>query len=589
MSLGTYTYFETFENAVNYAYDKGVFICASAGNDDSSDKRYPAGFENVTAVAATDCNDSRMEYFYDEFNIWVKSNYGDWVDVAAPGQEIFSTLPTYDCFWSSYGFSKKYDNLSGTSMAAPHVAGLAALLLSKNPVCSPAHLKLKICDEDNVDSYNSYYDLGSGRINAYNSLTATYPPDAPTIDGINMGKPGKEYEYTINSVDPDNDNVKYYIDWDDDETEWTDFYGSGEDVDISHTWSEDGEYTITAKAVDNTTQESTLAEFTVNIAENFPPYEPSNPTPANNSIDVDINADLSWDGGDPDDPDENITYDVYFGTSSDPPKVASNISDTNYDIGTMEFDTQYYWRTVSWDNHGASTSGPIWCFTTGSEPNDPPDTPSNPNPEDEATEVDIDADLSWECSDPNGDEVVYDLYLEAEDSTPDILVGDDLSTTTFDPGSLEYGTTYYWQIIAIDEHSASTIGPIWQFTTQENTPPTPPEIDGPPKGPVDTELCWTFHSDDENGHQVKYFIEWGDGTSDETALDEPCTPVEVCHTYANQGDYTITAYAEDEEGLAGSESSFEIEIPRFRSRISVQQLILQLFEQFLILRQLFGF
>lgn len=120
--------------------------------------------------------------------------------------------------------------------------------------------------------------------------------------------------------------------------------------------------------------------------------------------------------------------------------------------------------------------------------------------------------------------------------------------------------------------------------------PTPPDIDGPREGPAGEEICWTFHSDDENGDMVKYFIDWGDETSDETVLSEPCTPVEVCHTYAEQGDYTITAYAEDETGLKSGSSTFDVVIPRTRS--VYHPLIVRLFERFPnifpILRQLFG-
>ena len=122
------------------------------------------------------------------------------------------------------------------------------------------------------------------------------------------------------------------------------------------------------------------------------------------------------------------------------------------------------------------------------------------------------------------------------------------------------------------------------------TPPTPPTIDGPSEGGAGVELCWTFHSSDENGDQVKYFIDWGDGTTDETEYSAPCTPVQVCHTYESKGDYVITAYAEDETGLTGDSNTFDISIPRARS--VYHPLVLRLFERFPnvfpILRQLLG-
>jgi len=99
---------------------------------------------------------------------------------------------------------------------------------------------------------------------------------------------------------------------------------------------------------------------------NSPPYTPSNPDPPDGVTSVDINSDLSWDGGDPDSGD-TVTYDVYFGTTSLPPKVVSNQSGTTYDP-TMSYNTHYYWKIVAWDNHDARSEGPIWGFTTEEVP-----------------------------------------------------------------------------------------------------------------------------------------------------------------------------------------------------------------------------
>jgi len=98
--------------------------------------------------------------------------------------------------------------------------------------------------------------------------------------------------------------------------------------------------------------------------------------------------------------------------------------------------------------------------------NNPPYTPSNPNPGDGASDVGINTDLSWTGGDPDsGDTVTYDVYF-GTNPTPDVLVSDDQPGTTYDQGEMSYSTQYYWQIIALDNHGALTSGPIWSFTTQ---------------------------------------------------------------------------------------------------------------------------
>ncbi|UCD13698.1 MAG: S8 family serine peptidase, partial [Thermoplasmatales archaeon] len=158
MSFGGYVCPDIVEDAVDYAYGKGVFLCAAAHNHNTSNECYPAAFKNVTAVAATNQHDERCDE--DDWGPGSGSNYGDWVDVAAPGNLIGTTSLDPEFYY--------YTAASGTSLSTPMVAGLAALILSKNPVLSPDDIKSVICK--NVDPYNSSEYIGTGRINAYKAL-----------------------------------------------------------------------------------------------------------------------------------------------------------------------------------------------------------------------------------------------------------------------------------------------------------------------------------------------------------------------------------------------------------------------------------
>jgi subtilisin family serine protease len=169
MSLGSDVSSDVLLDAVNYAHSKGVFLCAAAHNYDSSAKMYPAAYENVTAVAATNQKDKRCTP--QDWGAGLGSNYGDWVDIAAPGNLIYTTMPTYHVNGNDYwGYKQNYDYVWGTSISAPMVAGAAALLLSKNPSLTPDEVKALLCS--NVDPYNSDQYIGTGRLNVYKALAA---------------------------------------------------------------------------------------------------------------------------------------------------------------------------------------------------------------------------------------------------------------------------------------------------------------------------------------------------------------------------------------------------------------------------------
>ena len=141
--------------------------------------------------------------------------------------------------------------------------------------------------------------------------------------------------------------------------------------------------------------------------------------------------------------------------------------------------TTYHFRAkaVGYETvHGDDLS-----FTTNTAPN----TPSSPTPPDAATDISIDADLSWTGGDPDpGDTVTYAVYF-GKSSPPSLAAN--IGTTSYDPpGSLDYSTIYYWQIVATDNHLESTSGPIWSFTTENAPTPTPTPTPTPSPTPSPT-------------------------------------------------------------------------------------------------------
>lgn len=186
MSWGGSGFSQTYQILFDVANANGIVLVAAAGNSNSSIPFYPAAYNNIISVGATDIVDQKASF----------SNYGTTLDVVAPGKDIWSCLA---------GSNNSYGNLSGTSMACPLVSGLVGLMLSQNSLLTPS--EIEACLEstcDNIDAQNPSYIglLGAGRINANQALqcikaiTADFQADAVSVC------PG----VTVNFTDLSNNN-----------------------------------------------------------------------------------------------------------------------------------------------------------------------------------------------------------------------------------------------------------------------------------------------------------------------------------------------------------------------------------------------
>jgi parallel beta-helix repeat protein len=155
-SWGGGGFMQSAQDAIDYACSQGVILVASAGNDDSDEVNYPANYNHMISVAATDSNDTRASF----------SSYGEWVDLAAPGVDVLSLRA------AGTSMGTPYDNYttiaSGTSMACPHVAGACALLLSFEPALSRDNIYDILMNSG--DPIADGICLSDSRLNLTNSL-----------------------------------------------------------------------------------------------------------------------------------------------------------------------------------------------------------------------------------------------------------------------------------------------------------------------------------------------------------------------------------------------------------------------------------
>ena len=163
ISIGGTAYNAVFQKVINEAAEAGVTVVAAMGNDGTNCLNYPAGYDNVIGVVSVDRTNNRAS----------GSSYGTWGDVAAPGAAVWSTT-----YYGSYGPK------SGTSMASPVVAGVAALYKSVHPDATPAQITARL----KATATRGGSDLGAGIVNAAAALAEK--PGIPTAE-IRSGETGE--------------------------------------------------------------------------------------------------------------------------------------------------------------------------------------------------------------------------------------------------------------------------------------------------------------------------------------------------------------------------------------------------------------
>ena len=262
--------------ALQFARSRNVLPICSVGNENANNVGYPARFGECVAVAATNWSDQRASY----------SNRGAKVALSAPGGDNDANLPAGSVSWSwilstyvgtttaTENANNIYALIAGTSMAAPQVSGLAAMLYASGMTSADAVLARMMNTADDLGAPGRDVEFGVGRINAYRALTLK-EPGAPPVAHIDPVAPGVEGSPLVfssaGSGDPNNHSVTYHWDFGDGTT--------STEANPTHAYVDDGRYTATLTVTDESNR-STTATADVAISNLAPVVSASLTAPA---------------------------------------------------------------------------------------------------------------------------------------------------------------------------------------------------------------------------------------------------------------------------------------------------------------------
>lgn len=272
ISFGGGSTYQPYQDAINFARTNNCLVIAAAGNSNSQTPSYPAAYNGVMAVAALNTGNVKASF----------SNYGTWIDISAPGVNIWSTMVV-----NTYN-PNPYVAWQGTSMASPTAASVAALILSRRPAMTDNDLEnVLLSTAENVNPYNPSYQnlLGAGIVDAFAGVQAvqTNPIIVSVPNGNETWSVGSSYSVQWSGF-PEIANVRIELNRNYPSAIWETLYSSTPN-DGSESWMVSGLPTNTARirilnAENTTIGDTSNANFTIIQ----PAYMGLNPSSLNASL-----------------------------------------------------------------------------------------------------------------------------------------------------------------------------------------------------------------------------------------------------------------------------------------------------------------